>query len=79
MKTYIGIYSDAEPEKKVEVVNFSFGNQNSSKTEPTNQPKKTGIAVFNAENLIDAIQIAKEKNFSSFTQIDKLYYKQIDY
>lgn len=77
-KTFIGIYSDAE-QKKVEVGSFNFF-QNVSKQELKNAPKKTEICYFTANTLIDALQIAKEKNFTSFAEITgKIYHDKIDY
>lgn len=78
-KTFIGIYSDAEQNKKVEVGSFNFF-QNVSKPELKNAPKKTEICYFTANTLIDALQIAKEKNFTSFAEITgKIYHDKIDY
>jgi hypothetical protein len=77
MKTFIGIYTDAEPIKKVEVPSFNFFQ---NKPQTTNNPKKTGVVIFTAENLMDALQKAKDQNFSSFAEISgKIYYEKIDF
>ena len=79
MKQFIGIYSDAEPTKRVEVVSFSFS-QNTTKTNQASPVKKTGIGIFTAENLVEAMKKAKELGYSSFAQIDgKIYYENHDY
>ena len=78
MKQFIGIYQDAEPNKKVEVVSFSFSTN--TKRLDHSAPKKTGVAIFSAETLIEAMQKAKEMGYSSFAEISgRIFYENHDY
>lgn len=80
MKTFIGIYSQNDLQKPTETNSFSFFGNSVKKEVENNQPKKTGVVIFTAENLIEAMQKSKEQNFTSFAEVSgKVYYQNFDY
>ena len=79
MKTFIGIYTDEDKAKMVEVPTFNFFQSIVTPNTP-NKPKRTGVAIFTAETLVEALNKAKEQNFSSFAEVSgKIYYEKIDF